>query len=272
MATDLPWPRAVFRSLHVPGEPLLMPNPWDEGSAKVLAGLGFAALATTSAGFATTLGRLDGSVTRDEALEHSRRIVAATDRPVSADFENGFADDPDDVAENVRLAVATGLAGCSIEDYTGRADAPFYDDEHAVARVAAAAGAAHAIDPDFVVTARCEYFVRGWRDVDATIARLQSFQDAGADVLYAPAITEPTDIEAVVSGLDRPVNVLAMPGVPPVAELAALGVSRVSIGSGFSLVAFGALVDAGRELLTAGTYGFWESAALGRTAVRDAMS
>ena len=254
----------VFRDLHKPGEPLLMPNPWDAGSARVLASLGFAALATTSSGFAATLGRMDGSVTLDEALAHAAVIAAATDRPVSADFENAFADEPAGVAENITRAAATGLAGCSIEDFTGRPGDPIYAPGLAAERVAAAAQAAHAGPVRLVLTARAENYLHGRADLADTIARLQSYQAAGADVLYAPGLTEPADIRAVVSAVDLPVNVLAMAATPPVAALAELGVARVSVGGAFAWVAVDALAAAGRELLESGTYGYSAHAAAGR--------
>jgi 2-methylisocitrate lyase-like PEP mutase family enzyme len=257
--------RAVlFRDLHQPGAPLLMPNPWDAGSARVLASLGFAALATTSSGFAGTLGRPDGRVTLGEALAHAAVIAAATDLPVSADFENGFADEPAGVAQNVARAAATGLAGCSIEDFTGRADDPIYAAGLAAERVAAAAQAAHAGPVRLVLTARAENYLHSRPDLGDTIARLQRYQQAGADVLYAPGLTEPDDIRAVVSAVDQPVNVLAMPAAPPVAALAELGVARVSVGGAFAFAALGALAAAGRELLESGTYGYLSQAAAGR--------
>ncbi|HEY3732873.1 MAG TPA: isocitrate lyase/phosphoenolpyruvate mutase family protein [Streptosporangiaceae bacterium] len=239
--------------MHRAGDPLLLPNPWDQGSAKILASLGYRALATTSGGFALTLGRLDGSVSRDEALEHARQIVSATDLPVSADLEGGFADDPADVARTVELAIETGLAGCSIEDYSG---AQLYDAGLAAERIAAAAEAAHHGDVPFVLTARAENFLRGRRDLADTIARLQSYQQAGADVLYAPAVTELADIRQLVAAVDRPVNVLALAGMPPVAELAAAGAARISIGSGFSTAAYATLVQTATELRDQGSYGF----------------
>jgi len=180
-----------FRGLHVPGRPLLMPNPWDQGSARLLAHLGFAALATTSSGHAGTLGRLDGGVTRDEAIAHAAAIVAAVEVPVSADLENGFADDPAAVAETVTAAVAVGLAGCSIEDFTRRGDEPIYPLGLAVDRVAAAAHAARA-GTGLVLTARAENHLRGRADLADTIARLQAYQQAGADVLYAPGLARST--------------------------------------------------------------------------------
>ena len=258
-----------FLDLHRPGDPLLIPNPWDAGSAKLLASLGFEALATTSSGFAATLGRVDNSVSREEALAHSAAIVAATRLPVSADLENGFADDGEGVAETVRGAVDAGLAGCSIEDSTGRADQPLYALEHAAERIAAAAEAAGG---RLVLTGRAENFVIGRGDVSDTIARLQAYQEAGADVLYAPRLTRIEDIRSVVESVDRPVNVLARPGGPTVAELAAAGVARVSVGGAFSLVALGALARAGRELLDRGTYSFFDLAGEGRDAAAVAFA
>jgi 2-methylisocitrate lyase-like PEP mutase family enzyme len=254
----------TFLDLHKPGEPLLMPNPWDAGSAKLLASLGFKALATTSSGFAATLGRLDGDTTRDEAIAHAKVVVDATDLPVNGDLENGYADDPDGVAETVRAAIAAGLAGCSIEDWSGDA---IYGLDEAAERVRAAAEAAQG---DFVLTARAENLIHGHDDLADTIARLQAFQEAGADVLYAPGLTNIADIRQVVSSVDRPVNVLALPAAPPVAELAQAGVARISIGGGFAYVAMGAVVRAANELRDDGTYGFWETGAVGAQAWRDA--
>jgi len=259
---------ANLLALHKADTPLLLPNPWDAGSAKLLASLGFEALATTSSGFAATLGRLDGSVTRDEAIAHAADIVAATDLPVSADLENGFADDAAGVAETIRLALGAGLAGCSVEDWSGDA---IYEREHAAERVAAAAEAAHGGEVHLVLTARAENHIHGRDDLADTIARLQSFQEAGADVLYAPGLRELDDIRRVVSSVDLPVNVLAVPGAPSVAELAAAGVSRISVGGGFAYVAMGALVAAARELREQGTYRFWETAGVGAKVWRDAF-
>jgi 2-methylisocitrate lyase-like PEP mutase family enzyme len=260
-----------FLSLHVRGTPLLLPNPWDVGSTRLLASLGFQALATTSSGFAATLGRLDGTVTRDEALAHARTVVDATDLPVSADLANGFADDPSSVAETVRRAVRCGLAGCSIEDSTGGADPPVYDMTTAAARVAAAARAAHDGDVHLVLTARAENHLHGIGDLADTIARLRLFEEAGADVLYAPGVTRLEDIRRIVDSVDRPVNVLALPGAPPVAELAAAGVGRISVGGAFAFAALGAVVDAARELLDEGTYRFWDHAGPGAAAARAAF-
>ena len=261
-----------FRALHVKGSPLLIPNPWDVGSAKLLATVGFQALATTSGGFANTLGRKDGNVSRDEAIGHGGAIAAAVDVPVSADLENGFADDPDGVADTIRQAVEAGLAGCSVEDADGTAEHKLYEFGLAVDRVRAAADAAHATGAGLVLTARCENHFRGNPDLDDTIRRLQAFQEAGADVLYAPALTSIDDIRRVCGEVDRPVNVLAVPGTPPVAELADAGVARISVGSGFALVAYGAVVTASRELLDQGTYGWWAQAMPGMAAAQLAFN
>jgi len=263
---------ARFLSLHSGPAPLLMPNPWDPGSAKLLDSLGFEALATTSSGFAATLGRLDGSVSREEALAHAASIVAATDRPVSADLENCFADDPAGVAATVRLAVDTGLAGCSVEDFSRRPDAPIYDAGLAAERVAAAIEAAHAGPVHFVITARAENHVRGRRDLADTIARLQAYQEAGADVLFAPGLTDLDDVRQVVAAVDRPVNVLPWQGGPTVAQLGEVGVRRISVGGAFAFAALGSVVEAARELLEQGTYGFRERSRVGLTAVREAFA
>jgi 2-methylisocitrate lyase-like PEP mutase family enzyme len=260
-----------FLALHRPGRPLLLPNPWDRGSAVLLAALGFEALATTSSGFAATLGRRDGSVTREEAIEHAAEIVRATDLPVTADLENGFADEPGGVAETVRRAAEAGLAGCSVEDFTGRQDDPVYEPALAAARVEAAAEAAHRGPAPLVLTARAENHLHGRPDLADTIARLQAYQEAGADVLYAPGLTRLEDIRQLVSSLDRPVNILARPGVPPVAELAEAGVARVSVGGGFAFAALGAVVEAARELREQGTYGFWKLAAAGAEGAASAF-
>jgi 2-methylisocitrate lyase-like PEP mutase family enzyme len=257
-----------FRALHVPGDPLLLPNPWDAGSARILATLGFQALATTSSGFAATLGKVDGGITRDDAIGHGAAIAAATELPVSADLENGFAHDPAGVADCVRAAIAAGLAGCSIEDFTGDDDDPIYAVDLAAERVRAAVEAA---DGEIVITARAENYLHGHVDLADTIARLQRFQEAGADALYAPGLSEAADIRAVVEAVDRPVNVLALPKTPTVAELADLGVARISVGGAFAFAALGALVEAGRELLDQGTYGFWSRAAIGRRLADDAF-
>lgn len=252
----------AFLNLHVKGDPLVMANAWDVGTAKVLAHLGFRALATTSSGHAATLGRRDGKVTRDEALAHAAALAAATARPVNADLEDCFGDHPEEVAETIRLAVGAKVAGASVEDYDRRGGA-IHGLDLAVARVAAAAGAAHDGPERLVLTARAENHLHGIHDLDDTIARLRAYGEAGADVLFAPGITAAADIARVVDAVDQPVNVLALPGVPPVAELAALGVARISVGGGFSLVTYGALADAARELLDDGTYGYWATARRG---------
>ena len=260
-----------FLELHHGDSPLLMPNPWDVGSAKLLASLGFQALATTSSGFAATLGRLDGSVTRVEALAHAAEIAAAVDVPVSADLENGFGDDPAEVAETVRGAIVAGLAGCSIEDSTGRSDDPIYDFDAAVRRVGAAADAAHGAEAPHVLTARAENFLHGRPDLDDTIRRLQAFAEAGADVLYAPGVSRSEDIARLVAAVDRPVNVLTWPGAPSVAELGTLGVARISVGGAFAFAGLGAVVEAARELLDEGTYGFLERGRAGARSARSAF-
>ncbi len=255
-----------FLALHRAGEPLLMPNPWDLGSAKLLAGLGFEALATTSSGFAATLGRNDGSVSREEALVHSAIIVAATDLPVSADLENAYAHEPAGVAETIGLAIEVGLVGCSVEDFTGRDDDPIYDTRLAAERVAAAAEVAHSRPVPFVLTGRAENYLHGRADLADTIARLQAYQEAGADVLYAPGLRNIEDIRQVIREVDRPVNVLAMAGAPAVSELAEAGVSRISVGGSFAFAALGGLVSAATELLEQGTYGYQAASAVGRKA------
>jgi 2-methylisocitrate lyase-like PEP mutase family enzyme len=261
-----------FRELHRPGQPLLMPNPWDVGSARLLASLGFEALATTSSGFAATLGRLDGTVSRDEAVAHAAALAAATPLPVSADLENGFADSTTGVADTASAAVAAGLAGFSIEDSTGQREAPIFEREVAVERVAAAAAAAHEGAAHVVLTARCENHLHGRDDLSDTIARLQAYEEAGADVLYAPGLTAAHDIEAVVKAVRLPVNVLALAGGPSVGELAELGVSRVSVGGAFAFAALGAVVQAAQELRAHGTYGYASRAAVGSKAARSAFA
>ena len=260
-----------FLELHEAGSPLLMPNPWDVGSARLLASLGFQALATTSSGHAATLGRLDGSVSREEVLEHCAALVTATDLPVSADLESGFGATPDEVAETVRLAAATGLAGCSVEDATGSPDAPIRPVEAAVERVVAAVDAAHGGPARLVLTARAENHVHGRPDLSDTIERLQRYQEAGADVLFAPGVVAPEDLRRLVAAVDAPVSVLTFPGCPPVAELAAIGVRRVSVGGAFAFTALGAVVAAAEELRDEGTLGFLTGARAGGRAARSAF-
>lgn len=250
----------AFLDLHVPGTPLLIPNPWDVGSARILASLGFRALATTSNGHAAALGRPDGRVIPDEVLAHASQLVAAVDVPVSVDLEDGFSDYPAGVRAVVARVATTGVAGCSIEDWSDGAILPLPE---AVERVAAAASAAGG---RMVLTARAENFFRGNPDLDDTIARLQAFQEAGADVLYAPGLSTLDEVRAVVSSVDRPVSVLARPGLPSVTELASVGVARISVGGAFAQVAYGALAQAARELRDEGTYGYTALAAQGRDA------
>lgn len=240
---------ATFRDLHRRGT-FVLPNPWDVGSARVLEALGFEALATTSSGHAASLGRRDQQVTRDELLAHVDVLAAAVDVPLHVDAERCFADDLTGVAETVRLLAATGAAGCSIEDFdpaTGTID-PI---EVATERVAAAVDAARA--GGLVLTARAEQHLYGPADLDDTIARLQAFADAGADVVYAPGLADVDDIARVVTEVPAPVNVLALPGGPAVGDLAAVGVRRVSTGGALAMAAYGALATAGRELLEHGT-------------------
>lgn len=260
-----------FLALHEGGRPLLQPNAWDAGSAKLLATLGFEAVATTSSGFAATLGRLDGAVTRDEALAHCGQLAAAVGVPVAADTENGFADEPAGVADFVTLVCATGVAGCSIEDYARDSDT-IYDIGLATERVAAAAEAAHRGPRHVVLTARAENHIHGRIDLGDTIKRLQAFQDAGADVLFAPGLRAADDIRAVVTSVDRPVNVLATAGCPPISELADIGVARISVGGSFAYVAYAALIEAATELRDEGTYSYWSKVADARDVVRQAFT
>lgn len=262
---------ATFLALHSSDTPLLMPNPWDRGSAKLLQSLGFAALATTSSGFAATLGQLDGSVTQQQAIDHAAWIAAGTDLPVSADLEDCFAADPAGVAQTIRLALAAGLAGCSVEDFTRRADDPIYDRAQAAERVAAAAQIAHEGPVHLVLTARAENYLHGRHDLADTIARLQSYSEAGADVLFAPGVVEPGELRQLVAAVDRPVNALALANAPSVAELAEIGVRRISVGGAFAFAALGALAQAARELLDQGSYGYWEQTRAGGAAARAAF-
>lgn len=247
-----------FRALHERESAFIIPNPYDVGTARLLAHLGFEALATTSAGYAFTLGKRDGALTREEALAGARAIAAATDLPVSADLENGFGDAPEAAAETIRLAAEVGVVGGSIEDSTGRADSPIYEIAHAAERVRAAVSAARGLPFTFTLTARAENYLHGRPDLKDTIQRLQAYQEVGADVLYAPGLTTKDDIAAVVSSVQRPVNVLmGLPGVHlSVAELSAIGVKRVSIGSGLSRAALGGFLRAAREMRESGTFGF----------------
>ncbi len=244
--------RARFAELHARDALFLIPNPWDVGSAKLLASVGAEALATTSAGFAWTLGRLDGQVTRDELVTHVAAVAEATDLPLNVDSERCFPDDPGGVAETVRLLGEAGAAGCSIEDWNP-VDGRIEDVERAVERVREAAEAAHAFDPPMVLTGRAENHLRGVDDLDDTIARLVAYRDAGADCLYAPWLASIEQIAAVVDGVSAPVNVLATPSTPAVPELARVGVRRVSTGSLLASAAYATLLAGARELLSDGT-------------------
>jgi 2-methylisocitrate lyase-like PEP mutase family enzyme len=249
----------IFRELHMQKKPFIIPNPWDVGSARVLAGLGFRALATTSSGFANSIGLIDGEPGRDAVLAHSATLVAATDLPVSADLENGFGDSPEAVAQTFRGALAAGLVGGSIEDFSGDRDKQLYDIEHAAERVRAAVEAVRSAGFPFTVTARAENYFRGKPDLSDTIKRLQAYQEAGADVLFAPSLPSREALETLLREVDRPVNVLG--GIGGLAKLTladyeALGVRRVSVGSLLSMVAYGGLIHAARELKDAGSFGF----------------
>lgn len=253
-----------FQALHARSGAFVIPNPWDAGTARILTALGFEALTTTSAGLAFVLGRRDGAgaVSREETLANARSIVEATDLPVAADLENGFGHAPEAAAETIRLAGETGLVGGSIEDATGDPARPIYDFEHAVERVAAAAQAARALAFPFVLVGRAENFLHGRPDLDDTIRRLQAFEAAGADALFAPGLTRSDDIRTLCGAVRKPVNVvMGLSGVSlSVAELAALGVRRISVGSALSRTALGAFVRAARELREHGTFRFAEDA------------
>ncbi|HTD21198.1 MAG TPA: isocitrate lyase/phosphoenolpyruvate mutase family protein [Terriglobales bacterium] len=262
MATQAEKGRA-FRALHERDRAFIIPNPWDVGTARLLAHLGFEALATTSMGYAFSLGRRDNTLDREETLANASAIASATPLPVSADLENGFGDAPEIVAETIKLAAAAGVVGGSVEDATGRPDHPIYEVEHAIERVRAAAASARALPFPFTLTARAENYLHGRPDLKDTIKRLQAYQEAGADVLYAPGLATRDDIAAVVSSLDRPVNVLmGLQGVQlSLADLAAIGVKRVSVGSALCRTALGAFLRAAREMQEHGTFTFASEAA-----------
>ena len=249
---------AAFRALHAGPGAFVLPNPWDAASARLLASLGFPALATSSAASAVALGRRDGELSREDALAHARTIVGATDLPVSADLENGFGDAPETVAETVRLAAACGLAGCSIEDARRANGRAIYDRTVAAERVAAAAEAAHALPFPFTLTARAENFVRGHPDLDDTIARLQAFERAGADVLFAPGLPDLASVAHVCASVSKPVNFMVGIGGRsfPVADLSAAGVRRISLATSLFRAAMHALLAAGREIRDSGTFTF----------------
>jgi 2-methylisocitrate lyase-like PEP mutase family enzyme len=253
----------LFRAMHARPQAFIIPNPWDVGTARMLAQLGFEALATTSAGFAFSAGLLDNQVGREKMLAHVAEIAAATDLPVSADLENGFGDDPKTVAETIRLAAATGIVGGSIEDSIDRPGEKVYDIGHATDRVRAAVEARRALPFPFTLTARAENFLVGLPDLADTIRRLQAYQEAGADVLYAPCITTREEITAVVKAVDRPVNFLM--GTQPqrftLDQLSEMGVRRVSVGSALSAAALGAFLRAAREMRSTGTFTYTQEAA-----------
>jgi len=261
--------RARFRSLHEAEELFLLPNPWDIGSARLLAALGFEALATTSAGFAWSLGKLDQRVTRAELVAHVRSLAAATDLPLNVDSERCYPDDPGGVAETVALLAEAGAAGFSIEDYDPTRDR-IDDVEVAAERVAVAAEAAHALPEPMVLTGRAENHIRGVDDFDDTIARLIAYREAGADVVYAPGLRTLNRIEAVVAAVGVPVNVLALPHGPSISELASVGARRASTGGLLAGAAYGALVAGAQELLTEGTSGYG-AAGISATALKNAF-
>jgi 2-methylisocitrate lyase-like PEP mutase family enzyme len=248
----------AFKALHERDKLFVIPNPWDGGSAKMLALLGFEALTTTSAGLAFVLGRPDGGVTREQSLWNAKLVVDSVELPVAADLENGFGHSPEDAAETIRQAAAIGLVGGSIEDATGDPDKPIYELNHAVERVAAAAEAAHGLDFPFMFVARAENFLHGRPDLDDTIRRLQAYERAGADVLFPPGLPDIEAIRTVVKSVGKPVNIVRGGPGPSIAELADAGVRRVSVGGALSRLAFTALKAAGEELLGPGTFGFTE--------------
>jgi 2-methylisocitrate lyase-like PEP mutase family enzyme len=247
-----------FRALHDGPGAFIIPNPWDVGSARILAGLGFQALATSSAASAAALGRKDGGLTRDEALAHARLIVDATDLPVSADLEGGFGDAPEIVAETIRLAAGAGLVGCTIEDTTGNPAAPLYDFGLAVERIAAAAQAARALEFPFMLAARSHNLMFADASLDETIRRLQAFEKAGADVLFAPGLPDLDAVRAVCTAVSKPVNFMV--GIKgksfSVAELAAAGIRRISLATSLYRAAMTGFLDAVREVTDAGQFGF----------------
>jgi 2-methylisocitrate lyase-like PEP mutase family enzyme len=253
----------AFRALHQRPHAFVIPNPWDAGTARLLAHLGFEALATTSMGFAFSTGRPDNTVGREESIEHVAAIARATDLPVSADLENGYGDSPDAVAETVVLAAMAGAVGGSIEDATGRVDDPVYETAHAAERIRAAAEAVRALPFAFLLTGRAENYLQGRPNLKDTIARLQAYQEAGADVLYAPGLTSREEIAAVVSSVDRPVNVvMGLQGAQlSLDELSAIGVRRISVGSALARTALGAFLRAAHEMKEDGTFTFAKDAA-----------
>jgi len=253
----------AFRALHERETAFIIPNPWDPGTARLLAHLGFEALATSSMGYAFSIGQRDGTVGRDQMMKHLNAVAAATDLPISADLENGFGDTPEHAAETIRLAAEAGVVGGSIEDSTGRPGDPIYQKEHAADRIRAAVAQARALPFTFTLTARAENYLHGRPDLQDTIARLQAYQEAGADVLYAPGLATKDEIAAVVSSVDRPVNVvMGLRGVQlSLADLSAMGVKRISVGSALCRTALGAFLRAAREMREHGTFAFAADAA-----------
>lgn len=252
----------ALRRLHERDGAFVIPNPYDVGTAKLLAHLGFEALATTSAGFAFTVGRRDNTVSRETVLRHCLEVAAATDLPTSADLGNCFGDAPETVAETIKLAAETGIVGGSVEDMSGDSENTIYEFEFAIERVRAAAEAARTLPVDFVLTARAENYLVGRNDLADTIKRLQAFQEAGADVLFAPGLRSKEDIAALVKSVDRPVNVIVgLQGVRlSLAELSEIGVKRISVGSALSRAALGAFLRAAEEMKTHGTFAFADEA------------
>ena len=253
---------SLFHALHQRDRAFIIPNPWDAGTARLLANLGFEALATTSAGFAFSAGQRDGTMNRDQTLANAAAIVSATDLPVSADLENGFGDAPETVAETIKLAAEIGLAGGSIEDMSGRADRGIYEIGLSADRIRAAVEAVRGLPFRFTLTARAENYLAGKRDLADTIARLQAYQEAGADVLYAPGLTTKDDIASLVRSVDRPVNVvMGLQGAQlSAAELSSIGVKRISVGSALARAAFGAFLRAAEEMRNSGTFNFAQNA------------
>src|SRR5262245_34727665 len=254
---------AAFAELHRETGTFLIPNPWDVGSARLLAHLGFEALATSSAGYAFSIGKPDNAVGREAMLAHAAAVAAATDLPVSIDLESGFGDSPENVAETIRLAAATGAVGGSIEDATERTEDPLYDRARAVERIRAAAEVVRGLPFPFMLSARAENYLVGKPDLKDTIERLQLYQEAGANVLYAPGLTSRDDIATLVSAVDRPVNILmAIKGINlRVSDLSAIGVKRISLGSALARCALGAFLRAAQEMKDQGTFGFVDDAA-----------
>jgi 2-methylisocitrate lyase-like PEP mutase family enzyme len=252
-----------FRRLHTQPHAFVIPNPWDIGTARVLEKMGFKALATTSMGYAFSIGQRDNTLSRQQAMAHIAAVASATDLPVSADLENGFGDEPQSAAETIQLAARAGVVGGSIEDATGKPDDPIYAVELATERIRAAVEAARSLPFDFVLTARAENYLHGRLDLKDTIRRLQSYQEAGADVLYAPGLTSREDIASVTASVDRPVNVvMGLQGVQlSLEDLSALGVKRISVGSALYRTALGAFLRAAQEMADAGTFTFASAAA-----------